>query len=133
MRACSGRLPDADQFLTIADSLGNVGAEVARRAVAFEMRVLYYDVVSHPELEEELGIAGATPELFDTLPASLETGNEFVHAYSVISDQSLRLNREEIADGRWCSVDDLERWINAEPDRFTSAFRLIFERFRAKF
>ena len=84
------------------------------------------------ELEEELGIAGATPELFDTLPASLETGNEFVHVYSVISDQSLRLNREEIADGRWCPVDDLERWINAEPDRFTSAFRLIFERFRAK-
>ncbi len=36
--------------------LGMVGKEVAQRAAAFEMRVLYYDVVSHPELEERYGL-----------------------------------------------------------------------------
>ena len=36
--------------------LGMVGKEVAQRAAAFEMRVLYYDVVSHPDLEERCGL-----------------------------------------------------------------------------
>lgn len=36
--------------------LGMVGKEVAQRAAAFEMHMLYYDVVSHPELEERYGL-----------------------------------------------------------------------------
>ncbi|MDO8632910.1 MAG: hydroxyacid dehydrogenase [Phycisphaerales bacterium] len=36
--------------------LGRIGYEVARRARAFEMRLIYSDVVAHPEIERELGI-----------------------------------------------------------------------------
>jgi D-3-phosphoglycerate dehydrogenase len=36
--------------------LGQIGAAVARRGKAFEMELVYYDVVSYPALEKELGI-----------------------------------------------------------------------------
>jgi D-3-phosphoglycerate dehydrogenase len=36
--------------------LGRIGYEVARRAKAFEMNVIYSDVVAHPQFECELGL-----------------------------------------------------------------------------
>ncbi|MFH0981703.1 MAG: hydroxyacid dehydrogenase [Planctomycetota bacterium] len=36
--------------------LGQIGAALARRAKAFEMELLYSDVVDYPDLEKELGI-----------------------------------------------------------------------------
>lgn len=42
--------------------LGRIGAEVARRARAFEMRILYCDVVERPDLEQELGLCRVQPE-----------------------------------------------------------------------
>lgn len=45
--------------------LGRIGAEVAKRARGFDMRVLYNDVVRKPELESSLGVVYA--ELEDLL------------------------------------------------------------------
>ncbi len=36
--------------------LGRIGYEVAKRAKAFDMRLIYSDVVAHPQFESELGI-----------------------------------------------------------------------------
>lgn len=36
--------------------LGRIGSAVAKRATAFNMRVLYYDVIRHTELERQLGV-----------------------------------------------------------------------------
>ncbi len=36
--------------------LGRIGSAVAKRALAFNMKVLYYDVIRQPELEKNLGI-----------------------------------------------------------------------------
>jgi len=36
--------------------VGRIGAAVARRAKGFEMRVIYYDVIRRPDLEQSLGI-----------------------------------------------------------------------------
>jgi len=36
--------------------LGRIGSAVAKRALAFNMKVLYYDVIRQPGLEKELGI-----------------------------------------------------------------------------
>ncbi|MBI4719408.1 MAG: hydroxyacid dehydrogenase [Planctomycetes bacterium] len=36
--------------------MGRIGYEVARRAAAFEMRLIYSDVIARPDLEAELGI-----------------------------------------------------------------------------
>lgn len=46
--------------------LGRVGYEVARRAKAFEMNLVYYDVMANNKIEEELGIRRV---LFQTLLA----------------------------------------------------------------
>ncbi len=40
--------------------LGNIGFQVARRALAFEMRVLYHNRRSNPRAEAELGVRYAT-------------------------------------------------------------------------
>ena len=42
--------------------LGRIGVEVARRAAAFEMRLLYCDVVPRDEAESELGIQRVSAE-----------------------------------------------------------------------
>ncbi|MCP4591964.1 MAG: hydroxyacid dehydrogenase [bacterium] len=42
--------------------LGQIGAGIARRAKAFEMDLLYFDVVDYPDLERELGIKKVTLE-----------------------------------------------------------------------
>ena len=42
--------------------LGRIGYEVAKRAAAFEMLLVYFDVIDHPEIEKELGIVKATLE-----------------------------------------------------------------------
>jgi len=36
--------------------LGRIGSAVAKRALAFNMKALYYDIVRQPELEKDLGI-----------------------------------------------------------------------------
>lgn len=36
--------------------LGRIGAAIAKRAKGFNMKILYYDVVRRPEVEEKLGI-----------------------------------------------------------------------------
>ncbi len=35
--------------------MGRIGYEVARRAKAFDMEIIFHDVVPHPEIEKELG------------------------------------------------------------------------------
>ncbi|MCO6439412.1 MAG: hydroxyacid dehydrogenase [Phycisphaerae bacterium] len=42
--------------------LGRIGYEVARRAKAFEMKLLYCDVIARPEVEKELGMRRVTFE-----------------------------------------------------------------------
>jgi len=36
--------------------LGRIGEAVAKRALAFNMKVIYYDLIRHPDLEEKLGV-----------------------------------------------------------------------------
>ncbi|MEK6797911.1 MAG: hydroxyacid dehydrogenase [Planctomycetota bacterium] len=40
--------------------LGRIGYEVAARARAFEMTLIYHDVIAHPDMERELGMRRAT-------------------------------------------------------------------------
>jgi isopentenyldiphosphate isomerase len=84
------------------------------------------------ELAEELGVpvTGLLTRLFK-LPASEETGFEFVEVFMTTVTQPLTPDPVEIIDSRWCSVRRLEFWLEAEPAAFTGTFRQIWAHWRA--
>jgi len=61
--------------------LGRIGAAAARRARAFNMRILYFDLYRRPELERELGIQ------FTSL-ANLLHESDFVSIHTPLSEQT---------------------------------------------
>ncbi|HKQ49418.1 MAG TPA: hydroxyacid dehydrogenase [Phycisphaerae bacterium] len=70
--------------------LGRIGYEVAKRAKAFDMRVLYADVIARPEAEDELGVFRVSMnELFaesDFLTLHVPGGEETTH---VVNEETL--------------------------------------------
>ena len=80
------------------------------------------------ELHEELGVRVPPEALLRTggLPPTAETGFEFVEIYRVVSDAPLTLEAEEIAEGRWLGVTELERWMADRPADFTDSFHLVW-------
>ena len=80
------------------------------------------------ELNEELGIAVGEAELVSCgrLTPLEETGFEFVEMFRVVSDQSLILEADEIADGRWLDPDALSGWMCSTPHEFTSVFHTVW-------
>ena len=90
-----------------------------------------YDRCAARELEEELGISdGPTPEFLFKLPASPQTGWEFVQVYCTVHAGELRLNGAEIAEGRWFRPGDVDAWLDRGGDGLTTSFRVIWGRYR---
>ena len=83
------------------------------------------------ELGEELGIVG--PVLLDQLfrlQASPVTGMEHCIVYRCIHDGPFELQAEEIDEGTWISLSEMDRRV-AEPDpELTGVIRLIWNKFR---
>jgi len=80
------------------------------------------------ELAEELGLqvdADALEAEFKMSPRP-ETGMEFAMVYSVISDATLTLDRDEIIDGCWVEPNELSQWIQDSPGELTYAFTEIW-------
>ena len=80
------------------------------------------------ELREELGIEVAASALQQvaTLQPQVRNGLEFTYVFTVICDQVLQLQAEEIDDGRWLSPSDLQMWIDSAGAEFTEVFRIIW-------
>lgn len=80
------------------------------------------------ELAEELGVelAESALEILHRMPPAPDNGMEHIAVYRVVSDQSLTLQADEIADGRWLSAAELEHWMQSDPERFTTVFRDIW-------
>jgi isopentenyldiphosphate isomerase len=83
------------------------------------------------EIGEELGILadGDFEELFK-LPASSDTGFEHCMIYRYRHDGPLQLDAEEIDDGRWLEVGEMDQAVLASTPELTSAVCLIWKRFR---
>lgn len=86
-----------------------------------------YDTCALRELEEELGItpSQALVRLFK-LHACAETGQEFVWVYRCTSDATLRLNRDEIQQGRWVTATEFNQWLQQQPQVFAPTLPLIW-------
>ncbi len=86
-----------------------------------------YEAAARRELSEELGLpadASATPPLEDVggLPASPETGWEFIRLYSVRHDGPFHWPAEEIEWGGFFPVSVVTDWIAAHPEDFAPGF-----------
>jgi isopentenyl-diphosphate delta-isomerase type 1 len=86
-----------------------------------------YDTAAVRELGEELGIfLTAPPERWLRLESRPETGWEFCWVYRLQHDGPLVLHPEEIETGEWLATGELERRMQARPQDYCSAFRLIW-------
>ncbi|MGX2040838.1 NUDIX hydrolase [Methylocaldum sp. MU1018] len=90
-----------------------------------------YDDCAVRELGEELGIAHSSPLGFlFKLPASAQTGWEFVHVYRLVHFGELQPNRSEIDECRWFGMNELDAWVDDSGAGLTSSFRLIWQTYR---
>lgn len=83
-----------------------------------------YLASAHRELKEELGI-GAKLEPFSRLTACAETLWEHVTAYRCVSDEAVTVDAEEISEGRFWRISEIEEALAARPWQFTSVFRIL--------
>lgn len=85
-----------------------------------------YLIAAERELEEELGIRESLTYI-DKISACPQTFGEHVKIYRCTTRQAILVNRDEIDEGRYASLDDLANEIQNQPDRFTSTLKLIFD------
>jgi len=81
------------------------------------------------ELEEELGITAALEKIAD-FPACQENGWEFTVFYAAVSDDRVRINCAEIAEGGFYPVAAIADRLSREGSLFTPAFKTLFELYR---
>jgi len=84
-----------------------------------------YPEAARRELMEELGI-DERPRPVAKLPACRETAWEHVEVYACATDMPIRIDPGEIAEGRYFTLEEIERALALAPGSFTPTFRLIF-------
>lgn len=83
------------------------------------------------EIREELGILLERPlQALFKLPATPQTGNEHCRVYRCDFDGPLELDPEEVADGRWLEIAEVDRRVADDDPRMTAALKLIWRRYR---
>jgi 16S rRNA (adenine1518-N6/adenine1519-N6)-dimethyltransferase len=90
-----------------------------------------YDATAPRELEEELGVT-APLEVLGELPASRNTGWEFVKIYRAQHNGPFRLPPAEIETGGFFKREQLTRWIAARPQDFANGFLACWQHVQDK-
>ncbi|NDV62092.1 NUDIX domain-containing protein [Puniceicoccales bacterium CK1056] len=89
-----------------------------------------YDEAAVRELREELGIEVDQLAQIASLPASEMTGQEFVRIYLARHEGPFTLHPGEISDGRWVSVEELNKWLQERPGDFAPCFHEVWKTIR---
>lgn len=87
-----------------------------------------YDQACVRELGEELGLTGVRPARWFRIEACPDTGEEFVWVYRLLHAGPFVLNPAEISEGAWLSASQVDEALRESPERYASAFRLIWRR-----
>lgn len=90
-----------------------------------------YLACAHRELYEELGIR-AEIQPFMKIKASRETAWEHVEVFQCVSAQKMRINEEEISEGRFWSLEEINNAIQNNDLYFTSTFKVIIRSYIAE-
>jgi 16S rRNA (adenine1518-N6/adenine1519-N6)-dimethyltransferase len=90
-----------------------------------------YDSTAVRELNEELGIA-AKLERIAKLPASENTGQEFIWLYQARHDGPFRLARGEIEGGAFFQSEIVSAWIASRSEAFAPGFVECWKAYRAR-
>jgi isopentenyl-diphosphate delta-isomerase type 1 len=84
-----------------------------------------YHEAAERELKEELGIEAPLKKVTE-LPASQDTGWEFVSFYSAVADDAVMLNRDEIEEGKFYSLKEISAFLLSDGDKFTPSVKALF-------
>lgn len=83
----------------------------------------YYDAAAR-ELKEELGITARLEKVAE-LPASGDTGWEFVWFYKTVTNDAVKPNPEEIESGGFYSLREIKKCLFANDKKGTSSFKRL--------
>ena len=89
-----------------------------------------YDDCAQRELWEELGIKALLKPL-DKIEACQETYQEYVQVYTCKTNATIKINLDEISEGKYSSLEIIESEIQRIPEQFTSSFKLIMKKYGA--
>ena len=90
-----------------------------------------YDQAMVREVQEEIGIQlNSTPQRLFKLQASAQTDYEFCWIYQFVHNGPFEIDTHEAVEGRWFHTTELDRWIEHSPQDLTSAFRLIWQKYK---
>tara|TARA_B100000676_G_scaffold80068_1_gene79893 strand:+ start:105 stop:569 length:465 start_codon:yes stop_codon:yes gene_type:complete len=87
-----------------------------------------YDECAHRELWEELQIKEDLIPL-TKIPACAETFHENIQVYTCKTDATIKINQEEISEGKYLDWAILKDEIQKKPDQFTSSFKYILKNY----
>ena len=88
-----------------------------------------YDACAHRELWEELNLKAALKTSIK-ISACQETYGEHVQVYICVTDDAIKINLEEISEGAFFSLAQIQKEISINPAQFTSSFKLLFNQIR---
>jgi len=94
---------------------------------------IYYDCAIR-ELNEELGISieSTLAFIFRLEPTEL-TGMEHCNVYQCHYNGPIKLQPEEIDEGKWITADEMDQCVSSNDSDLTDVLRLIWQRYRQQF
>lgn len=87
-----------------------------------------YEKCAHRELWEELQIKEVLIPL-TKIGACVETYQENIQVYICQTNKIIKINKEEISEGKYLDLAILKKEIQKNPDQFTSSLKLILKNY----
>ena len=88
-----------------------------------------YEACAHRELLEELNLK-ANLAASVKISACQETYGEHVQVYTCVTDDTVKINSDEISEGDFLSLALIQKEISTNPTAFTSSFKMLFNQIR---